>query len=76
MTSGFAQLSNILYLQTMPGIQLSKKDNCVLQSPAANRRILKAAVHDTNNPWRWPKDLTRVHFKIALDMPLSFVMSR
>jgi hypothetical protein len=69
MTSGFAQLSNILYLQTMPGIQLSKKDNCVLQSPAANRRILKAAVHDTNNPWRWPKDLPRLHFKITFDLP-------
>jgi hypothetical protein len=76
MTSDFAQLSDIHRWQTMPGFQLSKTDNCVLQSPAANRRILKAAVHDTNNPWRWPKDLTRVHFKITFDMPLSFVMSR
>jgi hypothetical protein len=52
MTSDFAQLSDIHRWQTMPGFQLSKTDNCVLQSPAANRRILKAAVHDTNNPWR------------------------
>jgi hypothetical protein len=30
MTSGFAQLSNIHYWQTMPGFQLSKTENCVL----------------------------------------------
>jgi hypothetical protein len=49
MTSGFAQLSDNHRWQTMPGFQLSKTENCVGQSPAANRRILKAAVQDTIN---------------------------
>jgi hypothetical protein len=58
--------------------RISTVENRKLRMTIASRQStnFKAAVQDTNNPWRWPKDLPRVHFKITFDMPLSFVMSR